>query len=474
VLTNARCLTEGVDIPAVDMVAFIDPRQSRVDIAQAVGRAMRKPRGQTTKTVGYVVVPLFAGMDERDSLEKAVHGEKFDVVADVLNALQEHDEELVEIIREIKERKGRGEPFDPRQLNEKVQVIGPLVELDRLSLSIAVEIGDRIGVSWDEWFGVLQQYILREGDCRVPANYIEGTYKLGHWVSNQRTQRDTMPTERKQRLEALVFEWDILSSAWEEGFAALEQFLTRERHCRVPASHIEGAYKLGQWVSEQRKWRSRLPVERRQKLDALSFEWDPTEADWKEGFAALEQFKTRKGHCGVPQGYLEVNYKLGQWVANQRRKKETMPVEHRQMLDALGFDWDRFATYWEEGFVALQKFHAREGHCRVLGIHREGTHGLGAWVNQQRRQRDGMSAERRQRLEALGFEWDLLKSAWESGYTALQKFHAREHHCRVPVIHVEGTHGLGQWVSTQRKQRDNMSVERRQRLDALGFVWRAG
>jgi predicted helicase len=58
VLTNARCLTEGVDIPAVDMVAFIDPRQSRIDIAQAVGRAMRKPRGATTKTVGYVVVPL--------------------------------------------------------------------------------------------------------------------------------------------------------------------------------------------------------------------------------------------------------------------------------------------------------------------------------------------------------------------------------------------------------------------------------
>lgn len=45
VLTNARCLTEGIDIPVIDMIAFIDPRHSRVDIAQAVGRAMRKPRG---------------------------------------------------------------------------------------------------------------------------------------------------------------------------------------------------------------------------------------------------------------------------------------------------------------------------------------------------------------------------------------------------------------------------------------------
>ena len=61
-ITNARCLTEGVDIPTVDMVAFIDPRQSRVDIVQAVGRAMRKPRRVTTKTVGYVLVPLLQGL----------------------------------------------------------------------------------------------------------------------------------------------------------------------------------------------------------------------------------------------------------------------------------------------------------------------------------------------------------------------------------------------------------------------------
>ena len=83
------------------MVAFIDPRQSRVDIVHAVGRAMRKPRVVTTKTVGYVLVPLFAGADE-DSLEDAIRTEKFDAIANVLNALQEHDKELVDSIREMK------------------------------------------------------------------------------------------------------------------------------------------------------------------------------------------------------------------------------------------------------------------------------------------------------------------------------------------------------------------------------------
>lgn len=55
VMSNARCLTEGMDVPAVDMVAFLSPRRSRMDIVQAAGRAMRRADG---KTVGYVLVPL--------------------------------------------------------------------------------------------------------------------------------------------------------------------------------------------------------------------------------------------------------------------------------------------------------------------------------------------------------------------------------------------------------------------------------
>jgi predicted helicase len=72
-ITNARCLTEGIDVPAVDMVAFIDPRHSRVDIAQATGRAMRKPPG-LNKEVGYVVIPLFLEKEKGETLEKALAG----------------------------------------------------------------------------------------------------------------------------------------------------------------------------------------------------------------------------------------------------------------------------------------------------------------------------------------------------------------------------------------------------------------
>ena len=474
-LTNARCLTEGINIPGVDMVAFIDPRQSKVDITQAVGRAMRKPRGPTTKTVGYVVVPVFAGMGENDTLEEAIKSEKFQAVVDVLNALQEHDDELIDIIREIRERKGAGERFNPRRLNEKVEVIGPRVDLDRLTRSIEVEIADRIGSSWDELFGWLMRFKAREGHCRVPALHVEGTYRLGQWVNVQRSTRDTMPFERKRRLDALGFVWDAIERLWEEGFAALKNFQAREGHCRVPALHIEGKFKLGQWVSNQRhQSRDIMSAERRQRLDALGFVWDPHESAWEEGFAALKKFQAREGHCRVPDDHIEGTYNLGTWVGIQRRIEGTMPAERKQRLNAIGFVWNPLDKAWDDRFAALTAFKVREGHCRVPRGQVEGTIELGTWVSHERHKRDTMSAERKQRLDALGFVWDPHESAWEDGFAALKKFKAREGHCRVPDAHVEGKVKLEVWVGTQRfrrNQKGRLSAEQIQRLDALGFVW---
>ena len=60
-LSNARCLAEGVDVPTLDGVAFIDPRRSQIDIVQAVGRAIRKA---PAKTIGTIVIPVFIDESE--------------------------------------------------------------------------------------------------------------------------------------------------------------------------------------------------------------------------------------------------------------------------------------------------------------------------------------------------------------------------------------------------------------------------
>ena len=93
-ICNVKVFSEGVDVPALDAVAFLDPKQSQIDIVQAVGRVMRKAAG---KRFGYIVVPVFVPDGEGDIatlLEQ--HGDDYRHVGSVLRALQSHDERLAE------------------------------------------------------------------------------------------------------------------------------------------------------------------------------------------------------------------------------------------------------------------------------------------------------------------------------------------------------------------------------------------
>ena len=90
VVSNARCLSEGVDVPALDAVAFLNPKSSEIDIIQAVGRVMRRHKG---KANGYVIIPLGIPPDTKPEM---ILGNKksFGVVWNVLRALRSHDSRL--------------------------------------------------------------------------------------------------------------------------------------------------------------------------------------------------------------------------------------------------------------------------------------------------------------------------------------------------------------------------------------------
>ena len=97
VLSNARCLTEGIDVPALDAVLFMSPRNSHIEIVQAVGRVMRKAEG---KEYGYIVLPIAvpSGADPADVLDDT---DRFSVVWSVLRALRSHDDRLDAEINQI-------------------------------------------------------------------------------------------------------------------------------------------------------------------------------------------------------------------------------------------------------------------------------------------------------------------------------------------------------------------------------------
>ena len=193
---------------------------------------------------------------------------------------------------------------------------------------------------WEKGFSVLRSYKEQNGDCLVSYNLKFNGFNLGRWVGNQRSTQDRMSRERKQRLDNLGFVWNSLDQQWEEGVAALKSYKEQNGDCLVPTKFKIDGYGLGHWVSSQRKAIDRMSSDKKQQLDDLDFIWDALAYKWEKGFEVLTAFRDKYGHARVAYDYKIDEFALGHWVANQRRGKETMSVERKQRLDALGFVWD--------------------------------------------------------------------------------------------------------------------------------------
>ena len=99
-ITNARCLTEGVDVPNIDCIVFADPRKSKVDIVQALGRALRKKEG---KDWGYVVLPVIY-----DGETNEIDNENFEEILSIVRGLASNDERIVEYFKDKEQNELKG------------------------------------------------------------------------------------------------------------------------------------------------------------------------------------------------------------------------------------------------------------------------------------------------------------------------------------------------------------------------------
>jgi predicted helicase len=161
VLSNARCLSEGVDVPALNAVMFLNPRKSVVDVVQSVGRVMRKA---PAKQYGYIILPVGipSGLTPEEALSD---NKKYQVVWEVLQALRAHDERFNAMINKIDLNRSRDDRIqiigvgapdgdnDASGSNPHVQDALPLQWLDEWRDAIYAKIVAKVGTRryWEDW-----------------------------------------------------------------------------------------------------------------------------------------------------------------------------------------------------------------------------------------------------------------------------------------------------------------------------------
>lgn len=157
ILSNARCLSEGIDVPSLDAVVFLSPRSSMVDIVQSVGRVMRK---SPNKKYGYIILPIVVPDDVPP--EVALNdNKKYSIIWNVLQALRSHDDRFNNIVNSLQFNKGNQNrivsshignngnqtTYSPNDLDLEIGFHEALA--DALYNKIVQKCGDKI--YWEKW-----------------------------------------------------------------------------------------------------------------------------------------------------------------------------------------------------------------------------------------------------------------------------------------------------------------------------------
>lgn len=448
-LSNCRVLGEGVDCPAVDSVALLDPKGSSVDIVQAIGRALRQ--APNSGKVASLIVPVFLGDDEDP--EDIVTSASYKPLVNVLEGLRAHDERAVEMLavpqadsgdsatESIGVPPGEGEE-ESRMLLRFSSPRNPVSVADFISLRVI----DTERRDWTAGYAAARAWLARVGHLRVPLGAVEGAYPLGRWIRRQREAyaAGTMDGRRAARLEKLGMVWSPGEVEWEDNVAAAEAYfaltgtLAAPRGAVVPevggepGRALEGpggaaGRPVGQWLTNCRR-PGALSEERAARLAAIDPDWNPSwPIGWQRQYAAVRALVESGVSVGELEGVTVGGVDMGRWVARQRAGWASLSEGQRERLEALGVTAEsapaevpafpvpmarsgRGAAAWDRGVRAARQYLERHGHLTVPRAHVEPVvddgqeHGvkLGVWLSNQRSRRASLAPERAAVLAELG------------------------------------------------------------------------
>ena len=473
-VTNARCLTEGVDVPTLDGIAFIDPRASQVDIVQAVGRAIR--RGGDEKKFGYIVIPIF--FSQKDIDEEVINESAFKPIWDVINALKSHDSKLSDEIDEMRINLGRLKK--PQEISEKVDWNLPKNLDSTFVEKINILVVEKTTSVWDESYGAFLEFIAKYNHARPTRNDISETgINLGVWVENNRSRKKFLSKERINKLEIShpTWTWDPHDDAWNQGFSYLGQYIKEFGNCRVTQKYVNIAgFKLGLWVNGQRTnyRRKKLSSDRILLLENLhdTWSWEPYEDNWEEFYELVKDSIIEDGFINYHRIDKNTKKSIKSWVSMQRTsyRENLLSQEKIIKLENLGdaWSWEPSWDSWFGNFEILKKYVIDNKSVIIPdGIKSKNVKNMRMWITKQRAhyKKGTLEIKKIEMIQSLSpdWKWEPHDQQWNEMYEELIRFIKLENHALVPNSYTTKSGlKLGSWIERQRSlvRKKQLSQER--------------
>ncbi|MEU1259617.1 Helicase associated domain protein [Streptomyces chartreusis] len=406
VLSNARVLGEGIDVPSIDAVVFADPKNSPVDTVQAVGRALRQQPGAGKKAT--LVVPVYLTPDEDP--DDLLGADAYTPLWRTIQALRSHDDRLDARLSDPRTHRPTMPPEDP----EAWLRFDRPTQADELALALSLRVLAPKSAEWRRGLNAARRFRHTHDHLDVPQTYGDPNgYPLGRWLTWQRHlhTKGTLDATRVHALERLGIIWDPRQQAFDRGLAHATAYAARHGHLAAPVDATQDGFPLGRWLATQRTRAETLTDQRATALTTLDPWWNPPwPITWQRAYHAARQGLADNDTASQAQT----------WLKTQRGRGDRLRPEQRKLLAELGLHGlhDEPATAatdshlpareraFQRGLAAARTFREREGHLDVPQRHIEQIEGeevrLGQWMTNLRRRRSKLSPQRQAALHELG------------------------------------------------------------------------
>lgn len=485
VVSNAKCLTEGVDVPVIDVVYYSDPKNSKIDIVQSAGRALRKAKHRN-KEMGFIVVPIFH--KDRETVEDAIDKSDYKNLITVIRSLCDQDERLVTEINELaweKENRKQKATIEFTFSDDQTEKVIQFEQIqEKLKNALFNQVIETLKDSWEIHYKEVEQYFNDNGNSNIPARYkLKNGFGLGTWCVSQRVNfnKGLLSDSEIKKLEKLNFDFDPDKSLFESDFQKLIEYKAKNGHVNVPTM---GTY-LGRKVNKYRIYfrKGTLSPERIERLNSIGFQFTFEETKtWDERLKELKEYYETYNSKQVNSA---IDLALYSWERRQRQTyaKGKLEKEQIERLNEIGFDWAfqrvrETKEKWDIRF-GLFKNYWKSNPTLDIPVDHEDYEMLKVFVKDLKYNygRNRIDDSKLNQLKEIGFDFNLLPTSeekekqWDVFYERLKQLKAIKGDLLIPKS--DEYSDLPPWIKAQRRAKmlGSLSENKISLLNEIEFPW---
>jgi superfamily II DNA or RNA helicase len=466
IISNARCLTEGVDVPTIDLVYFSDPKNSKVDIIQAVGRALRKKEG---KKLGYIVVPIYHS--DNKEVENSISEGSFKNLLQVIRSLCDQDERLQDEINSIafgKGKKGSKKIDIISSFDEEIESLNLIGFEEKLRESLFDQIIYKTSNNWDIWFLELKNYLEKNNDYPSKSENKD----LYAWVAQQRNRKKngSLKIDEIRKLNSIDFAWKIVDFKWNKAFETFQEYSSN--NVFPPCKDIDDN-DLVKWYKYQQsciKNDKTISDEQRSKFLKIDnqFQGPASRKKWIPIYNDLVDWRN-ENHNNWPQ-YDRANSKSRENKLNvfcqkirKRYRENNLGDYWFDKITELNFNFEGKTDNWTKKFDKVKSL--LEGRISI-SVDEIGGNEYNWLYRHNRDLKEGNLSEY-QSKKIIELDLDRFFESWEQIFERVRKWVVQNN--KIPTRH--NNKDFNTWLYSQRTtyKKGNLSNDQIEKLNSIKF-----